>query len=336
MQPDRPRIWLSNLIEDIDGAEQWPQRRDELLRRVEEALGQPSCEPVPLNARTLDETDCGTYVRRKVVYDAEADEIVPAWLLTPKNIAGPTPAILCLHQTTPHGKDEPAGLAGSPDLHYAAHLAERGYITLAPDHVTVGERNAPGHEPFDTALFYARHPHWSAMGKAIWDARVAVDYLCSLPEVGAENLGCIGHSLGGHGALFAAAFDERVKAGVANCGAITLAETPRRLEWARDHWYVYFPALRPLFLAGEPAPFDFHEVLALIAPRAFLNITALNDECFAETDSLAEACVRVNKVYRMLEAEDNFAMHLHGCGHGFRRDVRELAYAWLDERLCRR
>ena len=47
------------------------------------------------------------------------------------------PAMLCLHQTTKIGKEEPAGLGGNPNLHYALHLAQRGYVTLAPDYPVV-------------------------------------------------------------------------------------------------------------------------------------------------------------------------------------------------------
>jgi hypothetical protein len=30
------------------------------------------------------------------------------------------------------GKGEPVGLGGKPNLRYAVHLAERGYVTLRP------------------------------------------------------------------------------------------------------------------------------------------------------------------------------------------------------------
>ena len=43
------------------------------------------------------------------------------------------PAVLCLQQTTGVGKDEPAGIRGDPTLKYALELAERGFVTLAPD-----------------------------------------------------------------------------------------------------------------------------------------------------------------------------------------------------------
>ncbi|MBI4530570.1 MAG: dipeptidyl aminopeptidase, partial [Candidatus Latescibacteria bacterium] len=40
---------------------------------------------------------------------------------------------------------------------------------------------------YDTTPVYQRHPDWSAMGKAVWDAQRAVDYLTSLDIVDPER-----------------------------------------------------------------------------------------------------------------------------------------------------
>ena len=45
-----------------------------------------------------------------------------------------------------------------------------------------------------------------------------MDLLQSRPEVDPEKIGVIGHSLGGHNAMFTAVFDERLKVIVSNCG----------------------------------------------------------------------------------------------------------------------
>ncbi len=68
------------------------------------------------------------------------------------------------------------------------------------------------------ALGYA-----SATVKAVWDNMRAVDLLRSLPEVDPERIGAIGHSLGGHNAIFTAVFDERIKVVVSSCGFTALA-----------------------------------------------------------------------------------------------------------------
>ena len=311
------------------------ERSEQIQENVISIIGRFPSECPPLDVEMLDEVELEGYIRRKVSYSVESDERVSAYLLLPQPLTNTAsvPAVLCLHGTSREAKDGQVGLSDRKDTAHALHLAQRGYVTLAPDHLCSGERIAPGLEPYDTASFYQRHPEWSAVGKAIWDAQRAIDYLVSLDYVDSARIGCIGHSLGGHGATFAAAFDERITASVSNCGLTTFAKNPKRLSWARDHWYIYMPKLRPIFLNDEESPFDLHEVVALIAPRAFLNISGLNDGTFANTDTFAELGLRVNKAYRLLGAEERFANYLHGSGHSFLLESQALAYAWLDRWL---
>ena len=54
--------------------------------------------------------------------------------------------------------------------------------------------------------------------RAIYDNMRAIDLLQSLPEVDAERIGCIGHSLGGHNTMFTAASIRGSRPLVSNCG----------------------------------------------------------------------------------------------------------------------
>ena len=320
---------------DIATADEWASKALDIRRRFIAMVGEPPFgDTFELDARIEDEAACDKYVRYRITYAVERDERVAAWLLIPHDLGGPVSAVLCLHQTVARGKDEPVGLAGSRDLAYAHHLAERGFVCLAPDHLAAGERVRPGLKPYETSAFYEKHPGWSAVGKAIWDAGRAVDVLSARAEVDANRIGAIGHSLGGHSAVFAAAFDDRIRACVTNCGLTTFADNPKRLAWARDEWYVYIPALRPILLTDEAPPFDFHEIVALLAPRACLNITALDDETMGiSARATLELTAEVREVYRMLGVEDRFATYLHDVGHSFPPESRELAYAFLAREL---
>jgi len=311
----------------------WAAKRAQIRDAVYSIIGKPPLRKPPLSPEIVSEENLDGYLRRKVSYQVERDERVSAYLLIPHRLRRPAPAVLCLHETRNEGKDilmEIPGLDRRECHDYAIDLVKRGYVTLSPDHLCAGERVPRGFIPYDTRPFYDRHPGWSAVGKALWDNRRALDYLETLNMIDPGRLGAIGHSLGAHSAIFLAAFDQRVKTTMASCGLTTFEEDEKRLEWARDHWYIYMPKLRPLFLAGEKAPFDFHELVSLIAPRAFLNSTALNDQCFASTDAVSELAVKVNKVYRLLDAEDKFACYLHGQRHSFTREVKSLAYTWFD------
>src|SRR5437868_5026347 len=81
-------------------------------------------------------------------------------------------------KSRPLGKGVPAGFGDKPDRHYAVHLAERGYVTLAPDYVNMGESK------FDV---YGRG-YVSATMKGIWNHLRCDDYLRSLSEVDGERI----------------------------------------------------------------------------------------------------------------------------------------------------
>ena len=88
------------------------------------------------------------------------------------------PAILCLHQTINIGKEEPAGLGANVDLQYALQLAQRGYVTLAPDYPSFGEYP----EKFDPRAGYV-----SGTMRAIYDNMRAIDLLQSLARRSTPN-----------------------------------------------------------------------------------------------------------------------------------------------------
>jgi dienelactone hydrolase len=216
--PDHSKLLV---VRDADGNEtpvkttaNWARRVEHIRANMQLVMGPlpDASRRVSLDATTISEERTEKYLRRKVKFTPEPEDRVPAWLLIPHNLptGGTAPAMLCLHQTTGIGKDEPAGLGGLKSLHYAHELAERGFVCLVPDYPSFGEY------PYD---FQKQGAHYaSGSMKAIWNNIRAVDLLESLPDVNKSRIGVIGHSLGGHNALFTAVFDERLKAVVSSCG----------------------------------------------------------------------------------------------------------------------
>ncbi len=80
--------------------------------------------------------------------------------------------------------------------------------TIVPDYPNFGEYQRDVY-----AMGYA-----SASMKAIWNNIRAVDVLSERPDVDAVRIGVIGHSLGGHNAIFTALFEPRIRAIVSSCG----------------------------------------------------------------------------------------------------------------------
>jgi dienelactone hydrolase len=278
---------------------------------------------VPLDVQVSEETKTDHYLRKKLTFAVEKGDRVPAYLLVPLERRGKLPAVLCLHETNGNvGKAGPAGLGGKPNLHYAAELAERGYVTLAPDYPSFGEY------PYD----FGKGGWQSGSLKAVWNNMRAIDLLQSLPEVDPERLGCIGHSLGGHNTMFTAAFDPRIKALVSSCGFTSFPKYygGKLKGWTSDR---YMPLIASRY-DSDPAkvPFDFPEIVASFAPRAFFTNSPLHDDNF-EVSGVRDCLAAAQPVYEALGAKDRLAAIYPDCKHDFPPEARKAAYEWLDRWL---
>ncbi len=286
------------------------------IQRMQQVMGElPGDERrVAPDVRVVEEQRGSGLWRRKIRFATEPDDAGWAWLYVPAALREPAPAMLCPHQTTPFGKDEPAGLDGLPNLHYALELAQRGYITLAPDYPNFGDYHLDVY-----ALGYA-----SATTKGIWNHMRAVDVLQQMDEVDANRIGCIGHSLGGHNTLFAAAFDERIRCAVSSCGFTLFRRnwgTGDIKDWSHKG---YMPRIAEQYdCDGSKMPFDFEDVLSLIAPRPVF-VNAPEHDAFV-VDGVRECADAVRW--------DELEVAHPDCKHDFPPDVREQAYAWLDAKL---
>lgn len=309
----------------VKTADDWAKRRGHILAGMQAVMGPlpDAAAKVPLDVQVSGEEKTAKWVRKKLTFAAEKGDRVPAYLFVPAGAKGKLPAVLCLHQTNGKlGKAEPAGLGGNPNLHYARHLAERGYVTLVPDYPSFGEY------PFD----FARSPHPSGSIKAVWNNVRAIDLLQSLPEVDGERIGCIGHSLGGHNTMFTAAFDPRIKASVSNCGFTSF---PKYYGGKLKGWTSarYMPRIDTVHeLKPEKVPFDFPEVVAALAPRAFLASAPLRDGNF-EVSGVRDCMAAAQKVYDLLGAKEKLSANYPDCAHDFPEDVRKVAYDFLDRWL---
>ncbi|MCZ6794861.1 MAG: FG-GAP-like repeat-containing protein [Planctomycetota bacterium] len=304
----------------------WARRRAHIVAGLELAMGKlpdPS-RRVPLDVRVEEEVEAPRYTRKSITFAAEPGDRVPAYLLVPRDLRGKAPAMLCLHQTTRIGKGEPAALGGRRTLHYAHELAERGYVCLAPDYPSFG----------DYAYDFQRAgtAHASGSMKAVWNNLRAVDLLESLPQVDPERIGCIGHSLGGHNALFTAVFDQRLAAVVSSCGFTAFHDYyGGKLDgWTSDR---YMPRIRDVY-GSDPdrLPFDFHEVVAALAPRPFFACAPLRDGNF-DVGGVRQVMASAARVYALLGAPDALRAVYPDSAHDFPDAVRAEVYRWLDERL---
>jgi pimeloyl-ACP methyl ester carboxylesterase len=328
--PDHTRLLVVRTAKGdetrVTTAADWAVRRGHILAHLQEVMGPlPGGDrKVPLDVRVLETIDEPAAVRKKITFASEPGDRVPAWLIIPKGFKAKAPAMLCLHQTVAIGKDEPVGLGGKPNLRYARELAARGYVVIAPDYPNFGEYKV---DPY--ALGYA-----SASMKGIWNHMRAVEVLTALDEVDPRRLGVIGHSLGGHNAIFVALFDTRLQAVVSSCGfnSYPFYYKGDIAGWSHKG---YMPRLRDVYhLDLARVPFDFPELVAALAPRAFFTNSPLHDANF-EVEGVRVCMKAAQPVYRLLGAPDRLVAVYPDAEHDFPPATRELAYRFLDRVLER-
>lgn len=310
----------------VTNAQDWQRRREHILANMELVMGPlPAADRrVPLDVQVVQTEELPTLTRKKITYAATKEYRVPAYLLIPHSALrtpqSKLPAMLCLHGTS-GSRGRTAGL-GADYPRYTLELAERGYVTIAPDYTLLGENQT---DP--TAAGFA-----SGTMMGIWSHSRAVDLLQSLPEVDPERIGCVGVSLGGHNSLFVGVFDSRLKVMVSSSGFDSFHDYKggNLSGWCQPR---YMMRIQEVF-GKDPKkmPFDFSEVLAALAPRHLYVHAPLDDSNFRVES--AKRCVEAAaQVYKLLGVADRIVAVYPPGKHGYPIEAREASYRFIDAAL---
>ncbi|MEO5603294.1 MAG: alpha/beta fold hydrolase [Cyclobacteriaceae bacterium] len=315
---------------------EWQRKRIQILDSMQQAMGRlPDMSFLPpFDIQIRDSVREKRYTRLTISFTVAANEVVPAYLYVPSQgeNRAKSPAMLVLHETGEAGKQLVDQKNQKPNHALARELAERGYVVIAPDYPSMGEL-----ADYD----FQNDRYASGTMKALFNHIRCIDLLQTMQEVDPKRIGVIGHSLGGHNAMFVGAFDARLKVIVSSCGWTLMdyydigEEAAKKYggrlgPWAQER---YMPLLRDKYkLDTKKIPFDFDQVIAAIAPRAFFSNSPLNDSNF-DVSGVRKGIEAASEVYRFLKAEDNLQVHYPDSGHDFPMDVREKAYRFIDKIL---
>jgi neutral ceramidase len=325
-------VWRDDkdALQPIETPANWACRRADILVAMQAVMGRlpTDDELAPLDVQVRSREDFDGYARLWISYRVDATSQVPAHLYLPRSREADNhqkrPAVLALHPTSPLGKGVVAGEGPQENRNYAVELAKRGYVVLAPDYPSFGEL-----ADYD----FHTDPYISGTMRAIVNHRRGIDLLVARDEVDADRIGVIGHSLGGHNAMFVGVFDERIRAVVSSCGwdPFHFYYGGKLAGWASDR---YMPRIRELYgLDPAQMPFDFPEVAAALAPRGFFSCSPLRDANFdAQGVMLVEPSIR--DVYQLLGAEENFIVRYPDSEHDFPEATRQQSYEFLDRVLA--
>ena len=238
----------------------------------------------------------GNYIAGDLYFPTNADR-------TGAPAAAKLPVVIWLHPiSVPSGYG--AGYRRGENPHLA--LARLGCAVFAFDQIGNGSRVQ------EVRNFYLRYPHWSLLGKQVEDTLAAVEAVGKVDFIDPKRIWLLGYATGGMTALHAAALDDRV-AGVVSVAGFT----PMRRDAASRgtggiaRWSTWMP-LQPrlgAFIGSEHRiPYDYHELLGMIAPRPALLFAPKLD--YQATLADVRDCVQeAGKVYALLNGREALELH---------------------------
>jgi dienelactone hydrolase len=295
-------------------------RQREVREKILRTIGPLSDYDGPLNARTTGWLPGQGYRIEKVVFESLPRYFVTGNLYVPEE-SGKHPGILF-----PMGHwDE--GKAAAQQM--AANLARKGFVVFAYDPVGQGERLQVYDRRSGSSLAGGATDQHILLGAQsvllgrtfaawrIWDAKRALDYLMSRPEVETSKIGCTGCSGGGTLTTYISALDPRIKVAAPSC---------------------YMNSFRVLFRGpvgdSEQSPpgflaagLDQTDYVELFAPKPWL-ITSTEQDFFTPAGARI-VYEEAKRWYGIFGAEDRIKWVVGPGGHGTPLPVREAVYDWF-------
>lgn len=297
------------------------ERRKEYVRgKVLELIGGLPDYNGPLNAKVTGRIEQAGYVIEKLYFESLPKLYVTANLYRP-SAPGRYPGVLFPLGHWEEGKPAVQQLAGN--------LALKGFVVLVYDPLGQGERKQAYDPRLGASLAGGATSQHSLAGAQalllgqsfaryrIWDAKRALDYLLSRPEVEASRIGCTGCSGGGTLATYISALDPRIKVAAPSC---------------------YMNTFRKLF-AGEigdaeqslpdflSSGLDLADYVELFAPKPWLIGSTIGD--FFPLEGARQVYEESRRWYRIYDAEEKIRWAVGPGGHGTPTEIREAIYGWM-------
>jgi len=313
----------------------WERRRGRVRRILWRLLGDLPPRPKQPAARTIERRNADGFRVEKFELDNGAGATVPGYLCVPRRLRKPAPAILYCHQhgsLYDVGKEEIFARRPTPEIP-AEQLTRRGYVVLAIDAYCFGERSGKGPlgalERADAEeLTMSKLNLW--LGRSLWgmivrDDLIALDYLCSRPEVDAGRIGVTGMSMGSTRSWWIAALDERPAAAACVCCLTRYQDLIATGRLCEHGIYYFVPAMLRRF--------DTEAVVSLIAPRPLLTLTGDSDGG-SPISGVEKINSFVRKIYDLYGASDRFRGLVYpGVGHEYTPEMWREMLDWFERWL---
>lgn len=337
--PSTADTWLKSLqtpeFHAPASREAWPAQQAEIRQTLRGLLGEFPPRPDVPAVKVLSQEAGAGYTLEKFSFENGLGELVKGYLFLPAVVRGKVPAILYCHWHGGQydiGKQEMLQTNATP-VPPGPTLARLGYAVLGIDASCFGERNGAGPDGPSVKgsageLSASKFQLWA--GRTLWglmvrDDQMALDYLCSRPEVDARRIGVTGISMGSTRAWWLMALDDRPKAAVC-VACMTRYEDLMREGNLKAHG-IYF------FVPGMLRHFDTEAVIACAAPRPILFMTGDKD-AGSPIRGVQRIAERVSALYDRLGKPDAFCSEVYpDVGHVYLPGMWEKTVTWFDRHL---
>ncbi len=155
----------------------------------------------------------------------------------------------------------------------------------------------------------------------VYDNRRAVDYLVSRPDVDPARLAITGASGGGNQSFYAGATDERLLAVIPVCGIGTYDA------------YLTTACCVCEVNPGGASYATTGDLLAMIAPRALMVISATRDAFQFSVGEAARSIAYARERFRLLGHDEKIRHVAVESGHDYNKPMRESMYGWVEKWL---
>lgn len=321
-------------------------------------------EKVEPKAEIIERIDREDHIREKVLFSTTPHFRVPGYVLIPKGLKKPAPAIVDLHS---HGGmflfgkekvvdlgNNHATMTGYHQRNYdgrptATALVRRGFVVITIDAFMFGERramiDADRKYGWDRSKYKAEDVQHlnqvcrskeSTLVKALvlagatwpgvvfWDDSRTIDYLVTRPEVDAKRIGCVGISMGGYRSIYLSGLDERIKAGCI-VGFLSSVKPMLRSHLDTHSWVHFLPTLHRYL--------DLPDVAGLTSPRHLFVQQCAQDRLFP-MEGMKEALVKISQAFEKAGVKDHFVGRFYDVPHQFTRPMQDEAIAWFERVLA--
>ncbi|MEX1137047.1 MAG: dienelactone hydrolase family protein [Balneolales bacterium] len=317
---------IDDLLKDenestIDNTQAWEEKKGNIRDRIEWGLGeeppslgpgrQPDYKRAVVGGPRVDNTVGSRAISfGTLYYPADTDG---------EPISDDLPVVVYLHEYTYSKGYERLG-----DI--VNRFTDEGFAVYMYDQIGFGARIEEGR------LFYERFSQWSKMGRMVADTRWAVDELSSVDYLDENKIIVAGYALGAKVGLYSAALDERIAGAVAVSGFSPMRTNNNGATaegiYSDSHLHGLLPRLG-FFIGNENRiPYDYHEILASIAPRPLLVVAPTWDQ-YASFEDVNESVREAGKVFDLYGADGNIEIETPESYNRFSPEMKDQVVEWV-------